>query len=492
MKGQGRLSKYCRIFQWVEAQDPEFARAIHDLCLEGALSPGGRVAGVTLLYPDKAFRAEIVAKADSNPDEAVKLIESLIIPDVFLQQSEFGRRAVGNRCGVAFTVGAEGKGDVEVAPVADFSTLASKAGTLAVWRIVRGRPPTSGAAYAPPAGAARPRPIRGGAPAGRGERACLACLVEQEYCAAARGGGAMRNPYLARVVSLLNFLRVKAPELLAAVRPVLDYDPVVTFYLLVEPYKTRGAYLIPDELLVGEGGWRGADAYSDAVADYESFFQGNNGDRAATAARVDAVRSAILGDPNVRNALAAVLDAYRQLAEANTIGGNGPVLPPAAAAALGGGKKQWQDEFRFIIHEALQAMRAAPFSEQTFCNIVRDIATVWPGNDYTAELRLASTAALQGNVAPRAEYLMLLRFVNSTDFLYLPVAPDAVGGAWGSMDPTEPGVYNRNAVALENLRRTAPMVHADGISDRALQEIKIYAGLHGGALPPALAALSRA
>ena len=33
-KKKGQLTKYCRIFQWVQAKDPDFAGAIRDLCLE--------------------------------------------------------------------------------------------------------------------------------------------------------------------------------------------------------------------------------------------------------------------------------------------------------------------------------------------------------------------------------------------------------------------------------------------------------------------------
>jgi hypothetical protein len=84
-----------------------------------------------------------------------------------------------------------------------------------------------------------------------------------------------------------------------------------------------------------------------------------------------------------------------------------------------------------------------------------------------------------------------MKFINSTDFLYLPVAPEAVGAAWGSMDPTDWAVYNRNAVALANLRRVTGMTRASGISPQALQELRIYAGLHGG-LPPEVAALGSA
>ena len=100
------LARHCRIFQWVEAQDPEFAAAIRDLCLEGTLAPGKKGNGVTFLYPnDPAYRGEIVALAYSDEaDKAVRLVESLIVPDALHKASEFQARKVGSRLGVPFTV----------------------------------------------------------------------------------------------------------------------------------------------------------------------------------------------------------------------------------------------------------------------------------------------------------------------------------------------------------------------------------------------------
>jgi hypothetical protein len=136
-------------------------------------------------------------------------------------------------------------------------------------------------------------------------------------------------------------------------------------------------------------------------------------------------------------------------------------------------------------------MRGTPYSPDIFASIVRDICTCWPGNNYASEIRLANVADLRNNVAPRNELLLLGKFVNSTDFLYLPVAPDAVGEAWGdSSNPTDWTPYNRNAAALANLNRIMGMVRPDGVSPQALQELMIYVRTHGGQLPAAVSALA--
>lgn len=518
-KKKAQSAKYCRIFQWIEAQDPAFAAAIDRLCLQGSLSPGGRGAGITFLYPeDKAFRDEITEKAYSyDADEAEKIVCSLIIPDALLAGGDFNRRAVGSKLGVKYGVESADAskvkltGGVELVPAKDFQTLAKREGTMAIWLITKGRPALSGEAYrAPAASAAKTggRAVRGGN-GGLSDRAQLAATTECEFdrcmkldrCRA-------HHPFLARVVSLLNFLRMAAPDTYAAVLPVLDYDPVVTFYLILEPYKTAGEPLIPTALLFGPAGaaWNGAEAYADAVEEYKAVFRsmadqtqaGAAGvpyvfrDRAAVAAQVDAVRQS-LGAQTPRQIPQLVQAAYATLASQNSIQGLGPILPDAALQHLGakGAKKLWQDEFRFTVHEALQTMRQMPvYSSDTFASIVRDVRLAWPGDRYEAEIRLANVADLSANVAPRAELILLLKFVNSTDFLYTPVAPEVVGGAWGDPnDPTSEEVYNRNAAALANLGRVQGMTRASGISPQALMELQIYARSHGQ-LPAEVLALA--
>jgi hypothetical protein len=520
-KKKHQLAKHCRIFQWIEAQDPELAGAIRDLCLEGALAGGRR--GATFLYPkDKAHRAEIVDKAYTDEaDEAARLIEALIIPDALLQSADFKGRPVGSRLGVKYTVeGAEGgkvhlAGGVELVPADGFNPRGAFGSRLAVWVITRGRPPLEGEHYRPPPPEQRgsvPRHgggLTGGAGAGLNERQIIAANTEAEFdrCMK-RDHCRTHNPYLARVVSLLNYLKAKAGGTLQKVLPVLDYEPAVSFYLLFEPYKTRGEYLIPTPLLFGDGAWNGADAYGNAVEEYEAIFRGlpavaatapdpQSGapavayvfrDRAAVAARVDAERQRI-GGLNPRQAPQAVQESYATLCQHNTISGLGPVLPEATLKALGGSKKLWQDEQRFTLHEALQELRHGSYTTETFAGIVRDLRTAVPGDDYVRELRLSCATDLKINVAPRHELLMLAKFVNSTDFLYTPVAPEIVGGAWGSMDPADWQVYNRNAVALGNLRRTTGMARPTGVSPQTLQELQIYAQTHGG-LPPDVLALA--
>jgi hypothetical protein len=495
------MTRFCRIFQWLEDQDAELAEAIHNLCLEGALSPG-RSGGVTFLYPkDKAYRAEIISKTYSDEaDEASKMVESLIVPIALIAGADFNSQAVGNRLGVKLVVeSAEGSkvklaGGIELSLAEDFQTLSRRAGDIAVWIVTKGRLPLEGEAFKAPSGDRKKgRGVAGGARGGGiiSDRAVLATSLEGEFdrCQS-RDRCAGNNPYLAKVVSLLNFLRAKHPEVFTKVLPMLDFDPIITFYLLFEPYKTSGDYIIPDSIMFGDGGWNGSDLFSNAVFEYEGMFRAlelqNDGafvfrDHAGVASQIDSQRQALSSSSNPRGAPPAVQEVYAKLASDNSIGGMRPILPESTLAALGGLKKLWQDELRFIIREALQTLRTQPYSTSDFAAIVRDLRAKWPGNNYADEIVLSNLAYLKTNVAPRSELLLLLKFVNSTDFLYVPVTPEQVGARWGSMNPTEwEGCYNGNLVALNNLRRTTGMVRGGcGLSPQTMQELELYKRTNG-------------
>lgn len=500
-KKNGAQTRHCSIYRWIEGQDATFAEALRDqLCIECELNAGPN--GTTFLYPvDLAYRQEIVDKAYSNDaDDAVKMVRALIIPDKFAQSTEFGRRPVGNKLGVALQVGSVSDGevtfknDMKIAP-SDFNPLSTRSGAprnLAVWLLTKGRAPTEGKEYAPPA---PPRRFRGGGDyRGPNERARLADAVAAEYnLSALQKRGNICNPYLAKVVSLLNYLRAEHPAVLEQIQPVLDYNPAVSFYLLFEPYKTKGEHLIRDEILFGDNAWNCADAYGDAISEYLGFFTGRGGsaiaaNNSAVVAGVDRVRRNITGRGFGRDLVNAVNGVYDSFAANNTIDGVNSVMSREAHAAIAP-RKQWQDEFRFVVGEALGEVAARPYDPVSFCGIVDNIRTCWPGNDYVAERILSNIKDATTNVAPRQNLILLGKFVNSTDFLYVPVPPAGVGEAVeDSGSKISWDFINRNRTELNALRTITGMTRPSGLSPQTLRELAVYQKLHPGQLPAGLSA----
>jgi hypothetical protein len=306
-----KLQKHCRIFLWVEGHDPALAQAIRDLCMEGALSPGRGSPGVTFLYPTAAVRKEIIEKAyGADAEDALRLLDANIIPEVVRTPAEF-RRAGGNRLGVQLKViGTEGtsvrlEGGAVLRPSEDFSPL--RKDNIAVWCVEEGALPTEGPA-APKTAAGRPR-VAGGrgrrrAHGGAGDappsvaaesqpllgdmehlsaRAVLAAKTEAAFNACMlKDRCRAYDPYLDVVASLLLWLQSPKgdPDRFLGVLPLIDRDPVSCFYILLEPYKTRGDFLLPDDVLFGgPDHWNAADMFlsagpkgTGALSAFEGFF----------------------------------------------------------------------------------------------------------------------------------------------------------------------------------------------------------------------------
>jgi hypothetical protein len=68
--------------------------------------------------------------------------------------------------------------------------------------------------------------------------------------------------------------------------------------------------------------------------------------------------------------------------------------------------------------------------------------------------------------------VLIRKFVNSTDFLYIP--SNNMSESWGSMNPGDEQLYNRNAVAHSNLVKIQGMVRSSGLSPQTLQELELY------------------
>jgi hypothetical protein len=526
------LIKYCRIFQWVEAKDEDFAGAIRDLCKEGALS-GGR-SGATFLFPTAAVRKEIVKKAyTTEAEEAITLLDAHIISDSVRTSADF-KRGVGSRLRIKLEVEAASgdtvtlTGGAKLKVAADFRPLNKD--NIAVWEVVSGEVPTTGPEFVPP------KVTRGGRPGKEHHRAhaaysggtalnsrqVLAANVESEYNNCMRADRCRtKDPYLAHTVSMLNFLKGKRPELLVMVLPIIDRDPAVTFYLLVEPYKTSGSdFVLPDEVLFGDSGWNGASIYEGAVSEFEGYFGSLSAQGAPSAedrssgdpvvpyvyrdagyirSAIDNVRLQIVGaDGHNANKVTTpklVHQVYESLIAQNAIGGAQPILPDDTIRLLPGSKKLWQDELRFMLHAALQTLRKeAAYNEGSFAEIVRMLRFSRPGNNYSAEASLSNVELLQSNVAPQAEFEMLLKFINSTDFLYIPVTDEKVGGDWGDI-PTTPTMYDRRDLSVYNTEaskrsllagyRAAGMDAPRPLDAGTIASIRHYVSIHG-ALPPGL------
>jgi hypothetical protein len=523
------------ILSWIEGQDPLLAEAIRGANLETALRPEFAGGGVTFFYPeDQAYRKEVIDEitghgTDGNGVSYPKFL-SLIAPVYLGERGDFSRlQPVGSLYGKVFKpVGADYRGVTIESDPGQSNAVLSIAPTfargrnekLAVWIVAPGgRMPLTGEAYTPAAprraGERPPARIVNAADPDY-KRRILAYAVEDDFDRCMKRDRCQaRNPYLAKVVSLLNFLKMAAPGHYEVAMTVVDFDPIVSFYLLLEPYKspeTKG-FLFPGDVLFGDNGWNGAELYVDALREYLGHFDSlprqaqptatdaQNGakvtprvfsDGPAVYSQTDAVRlafnSKVRTDP--RSGPSLVQNAYAALVAGNTIAGLGPVLPDAALGGAGG-KKLWQDEFRFYFHECFECLMNTPhYTSAELIPIIYALRTTWRGDDYRKEIYCGSVEKMQKDFAARPRVGAVARFVNSTYFLYMPRATALVGNDQGSLAVTDLRVYNHNVGALNRVRLATGMIHPAGISPQALLELRYYAQTHGGRLPLEVTALA--
>ena len=84
------VSKYCSILNYLKHNHEDLYELIQDLCIGRIFNPRKGSDGVTFLCPDKALMAELKKHASgSDPEKAVEMIQSIVIPDHLPSLSDF-------------------------------------------------------------------------------------------------------------------------------------------------------------------------------------------------------------------------------------------------------------------------------------------------------------------------------------------------------------------------------------------------------------------
>jgi len=468
----------CSAFQWLEANEADLAQAIKGLCLD-------RLVGahdITFLVPGAAVQKEIIDGQNSGTDAATDRANLLVkahIVRAYLASPEDFNRDLGSAAGVrlrAKDIKPSGvtlqDGAVLVRREANRRTGA----TFAIWDVKSGAVSTDGEHFEMKKQAPGGHHKQGGG--GGMSRIGAAVLAESEFRAALACGCASAA-FLGRAFALLTHLRVCGGDTFLRAQGVIDLDPVITFYLLLQPFKTVGEYLVSDDLLFGANGWCGASILP-TEDQWRALFEGGG-----TLATTDAPRVQKLlcdfrvsvGTCDPRTAVKKVRDAYAELETSNTVQGVGPVLGAVAPGRM------VQDECRFTAALNLQEMYGAPGSAQalTAFDTVTQTFRAYPGNsaDETILLTFDQTdpASMGRMGGPTWTFIM------STDLLYVPetlASLASLAAGFSTTPNTTPGgdnrVYERNLVALGLVSKHAL---ASGSGAQALAELRLRTALSG-------------
>lgn len=462
--GRPPKKQWCRIFFWLEGKDPDLAAIYREHCLEMKLHPRFDDAGVTFLYPEDAgFREAIKKAAEDDTAEATRLLSSLVLLNFFGSAADFARLEAGTLARTKYKAapkgeGVELEGGATARPDKEFAPTKELEGRIAVWAL-KGRPALPTEPFTPvrrtrPEGdgpGARPRkpPTTGGA-LGDGASAVRVAFAERVLAAAALGlpedapgpgrrpPPSGRDPFLDACVVILGALERADPGRLAAVVPLLDFCPVATFFLLVEPWKTGEGHLVPEAVLAeyaGLGAGAGPDA---AVAAFCSYFRDWTQGGAARLGAVFAEKDRLRADAIDRGSCSdAVLEAYDRLVAENALGPLSGVLPAetcallrAPAPARPGLRKLHGDELRFHIVSVLTEARGeGGLTRGGLEGLANFVRVNMPGNDYAAEVHMVQPAPSGAGAREwRRELLTSATlFTNSTCFLCTSVPPAFAG-----------------------------------------------------------------
>lgn len=457
----------CTVADYLSSHHPKLFEAVQNLCIVGTLNPR-HGDGVTFVIPDDKTVDELhkasVSDDDAKLTAAVSTIKAHTIPMYLATVAEFDavkddvpngldqRLEIESASGGVVTL----KNGTTFKPDPKFKAMPHKAGLSAVF-VATGAIPTAGPASTKKHAGRPPRPAGKGRAGAVGSdepdvakvRGAICHTVESAMAPlVTRQTEGAQNPYLAAVLSLLDFLKKASPEAYERAVCTLDYSPYASFYLLVEPDSAAQLYLIDDELIAEWDRTRQAGAGYDpkgAMAAYESHLKAGQGmlqgDAAALGAAVDRARWTVQAHGVSRSMVPkAIKAAYDTLSSGNTVGGVA-AFPANYASFLAAhpGYKAWQDEARYQINYLFTFLNANMMCHlHDFTEVTRAVHDCVMGS---RTLVYSNPDFLANKLMSRDEFAAgPLTFLASGAFLYFPRV-----GATGGDDDDDMSACDKNA-----------------------------------------------
>lgn len=447
---------HCRIIDYVGTTNPKLADIIKGVCADGSLNSSKGKLGVTFLMPmDKDFLKKLHDLAYSanvdDVDKANELINNLIIRDIFRTPGDWmtHRDDIPNSLFPSQKIEVESvSGDSIVFKSGAKATIdkgfkdGSQRKNLAVWKLVGEIPVTddkpSDGKYTKQA-----RKKTGGYTPSSTESQTLRYKimqqVESEYVAACGGGsgwwGKTSQPsaiYNRYVASLIDWMQSNGYSDLVRdlVVPQLSFD-IIDFYVLVEPHRGSGNYLLNDNII---SGWFGSQHVGIVTKDQIQKLL-----NAQSPAKVYSDRKCIIlctkklqaefvacANSNKMRQCAEQVGKYYDILDAeNRIGEASGVYPAPLADFYreNPGLKQTQDELRYVAiamtHKFELSCDKGLFNELS--NLIGECLHAHNKAERLANLKLLNGPSLRYHVAPQDRVRDIESFVKSAMFMYIPL-----------------------------------------------------------------------
>lgn len=509
-----QFKTYCRIIDYVDAVDPELSKIIRGLCVDMSLGSLKGKPGITFLMPqDKAFRAKLEKLAYSDKIEdsnkANDMLNALIFRDVFKSPSDWMAKKddIPNSLlpsqhveiesttanGVIFKSGAKAVIDT------DFKD-ASRRGNLAVWKLESGEIPVttdkpSSFKYAK-SGKAKTGGYNPGNLASQSERFNIAIAVENAYalCQLQQDTGASghkrRDVYLEHTMSLVNYIlhvRNDKALLLDKVLPLVSLDKI-DFYLLVEPHRASGNYIL-DDMLIHEW-WVNRHNHPCSIAkvvqELEELLDAGDqaliySNRAQVFEKIAEVRDKLSKyvDARPRGIVDEISKAYDELNNNNTINGLGPIYPQGLAAyyASEPGLKMLHDELRYLTYGAFKQFESHRFDIGAFnelVNMIGECLYAGTADERARSQKLLNKTSIKYLISPTEKVQEIKIFLYSTMFMYVPMTSADANNLKQKNSVSRP---DPNNIVIFNIAKDLYTQHKRIIDDTDASNLDIVAAL---------------
>lgn len=455
-----KLKTHCRIFNWIRDENSELAQIMIDLCLEHITDTSKRQNSITFLMPDSKLMNEIREKSEAdNTKDARTIIKSLVIPLALPNKTAFkNKKIIGNKSLFTFPEAKIESNDevtfgdklsIKLNPV-KFQNEYDH--TMVVWNIIKGIPPSD---YKNEVGGSKGYIIEyiepkktGGAINNTIEsqfknnyRSVFAETVENMFRKNIRNVH-IKNPYVSIVVALLKEL-IKDQHIVK-VKPILDINPIITFYLLIEPYKLVGEHLVSNDIFTDDflnstiGSDFNCNNYIEIINKQIDSPNVVFNDTKDFIIIINEIRTKLLNEQDPTLLPSKVLDIYNTLESDNMI--KDVITKKSIINVLpeklfnhyknNHNKRLWQDEYRFMVGECLKNIKDEPnllSKVNMFNNLISTLRYDIRGDNYSEELCIINFENYkQLNACVRDRVRMMQYFVNSSDFLFVGCQLDLV------------------------------------------------------------------
>ena len=308
----------------------------------------------------------------------------------------------------------------------------------------------------------------------------VAAILSQYRDELIRNKCATRNPLLCNAVSLYNWMSMYYPKVLDVVLPVTDIHPGINLMLLILDPNSP----ITIDMLVGtkerdapvyiSQGWGGTELCMDPYKEWSDYLDKassmiTNGEESMNKLvgfRKNLVKSTGLDyAPSVE----LIANLYKDFQDTGKISGV-DVYPQLTVQALYSGSKNidrkvWQDQMRFIATCAFSGCCDAHItSGMDIDEELSQAVRFRPTQGYTSACTFTS---LQNNYSSKEEYYAFLKWIFSTDLMYIPQSLNS------EMATTTTAPYN--GVEYGKICRTS-ILNNDYIKTQMVESMKGYSG----------------